>query len=475
MMTRNLLLVAPPPYDLGEKTKSNMSLALLYLAAAARDAEICDNIKIFDFNAPSPSGKTIEHFFELCPDEGIVGINCLFSAIFPTVRKLAQEIRLRRPKQKIVIGGMHPTIFAKEILENCPEFDAVSIGESDNTFPNLLHYLWGECGIDELESVAVRDVNGMVHLIPRKGYIENLDDIPLPGYEYFCFDEYRRDTSNWWSPDGIKISQGYVYLLTSRSCPNKCSFCSMWQVMGTRFRMRSAESVFNEIKFLYEKYGINYFQIMDDTFSLNRQRVIDICKMIIFSGMKVYFDCPNGISVKTLDRELMQIMRQAGFIQMSIAVESGSDFIRNKIMGKKTSKDQIYNAFQWCKEFGIRTRMFLIVGMPEETEETFLETHRLVEEIEADFYGISSVIPIPGTRLYEQCVRDDLFIEKEGFADWTGESMVVMGDGSEISKFSNRQAGPRATDIHIKPYALSVERMKELKQSLVDYVTKTMA
>jgi hypothetical protein len=155
---RNLLLVAPPPFD--KSVLSNMSLALLYLVGAARDAEVCDSIKVFDFNAPRPNGKTIEQFFEICPDEGVVGVNCLFYLNFPTVRELAKEIRRRKPKLKIVIGGMHPTIFAEEIMENCPEFDAVAIGESDNTFPYLLRFLWGECGVETLESVAVRDPLG---------------------------------------------------------------------------------------------------------------------------------------------------------------------------------------------------------------------------------------------------------------------------------------------------------------------------
>lgn len=470
-MKHNLLLVAPPPYDFGEKTMSNMSLALLYLAGAARDAKVCDDIKVFDFNAPSPGGKTIEQFFEVCPDEGIVGINCLFSAIFPAVRKIAQEIRLRKPNVKIVSGGMHPSFFAKDIMENCTEFDAIAIGESDNNFPHLLRYLWGECGIDELESVAVRNSDGSTLLIPRKGYIQNLDNIPFPGYEYFNFNDYRRDTSNWWSPDGIKISSGYVYLLTSRSCPNRCNFCSMWQIMGTRFRMRSAESIFNEIQFLNNTYQINYFQIMDDSFTFNRQRVIDICEKIIFSGMKVYFTCPNGISVKTIDRELIQIMRKAGFIEMSIAVESGSDYIRNKIMGKGTSKEQIYNAYKWCKEFGIKTRMFLIVGMPEETEETIQETRKLIEEIDTDYYAVSSAIPLPGTKLYEQCVKDGLLFEKS-VIDWTGDSKMVMGNGSQISKFAHLQADETVREIHLKPYALTVERMMELKKSLVDFITE---
>jgi radical SAM superfamily enzyme YgiQ (UPF0313 family) len=247
----------------------------------------------------------------------------------------------------------------------------------------------------------------------------------------------------------------------------------MWMVMGTRFRMRSAKSVFDEVKLLYETYGINYFKIMDDTFTFNRQRAVDFCEMIISSGIKAYFETPNGISVKTLDRELIKTMREAGFIIMSVAVESGSDYIRNKIMGKGTSKEQIYNAFEWCREFGIKTNMFIIVGMPEETEETFAETRKLVEEIDADRYGLNSPVPTPGTKLYEQCVKDNLLLDKNAWT-WTGEQKAVMGQGSDISKVFGFKTNPSAEVIHIKPYALSAKRMSELKLSLVNLAAKKL-
>jgi radical SAM superfamily enzyme YgiQ (UPF0313 family) len=463
-MKKNLILVYPPKIKPGYV--GDISLALLYLAGAARDAGVCDYIEVFDFNAPVGAGKTLNDLVakvQQINKEGertIVGINCFHSAIFPSVREIARTLKAKFNEVKIVTGGVHPTLFAEEIINYCPEFDAVSIGESDNDFPKLLSFLYGESATSDLEGVCLRE-DGKPVCKPKLSYIQDLDALPTPGYEFFDYSEYAVDTSEWWDPDGIKISPFCLPLLTSRSCPNKCSFCTNQRVMGERFRARSAESGFGEIKHLYDTYGVNYFKVEDDNLTLDRRRILDICNMVIESGIKVYFDARNGISIKTLDEEVVGLMRRAGFMMISLAVESGSDYIRNEVMGKKVEREQIVKAFKLCRAAGMNTNAYFIIGMPEETEETLQETIDLLLEIETDRIAVFAARPLPGTKLHEQCVRDNLLISKyDENPLWTGETeknthSMIEFHNERIKNFSKRL-------FLIKPYKLSMERLVEI-------------
>lgn len=345
-------------------------------------------------------------------------------------------------------------MFAKEIIDHCLQIDAVAVGEADAVFPDLLRWCFGEIGAEALEGLCLR-IDGKTVMKDRlSGYIQDLDALPRPGYEFYNLKEYEADTAGWWDPDGIGIKPLCMPILTSRACPNRCNFCSAHLMMGSPFRERSAENVFEEIKFLYDVYGANYFRIMDDNFTLNRDRAVRICKMIIESGMKVYFDTRGGLSIRTLDEELIFLMRRAGFTLVSLAVESGSDYIRNQIMGKRVSREKIINAFRLCGEAGMMPRAFFIIGMPEDTEETLRETLELIQDIDSQRISVNLALPVPGTGLYEQCVRDHLLTGgQEEAALWTGE----------VEPMAYLMAGHTNTvEFYIKPYDLSLEKLTQI-------------
>ncbi len=195
-MKKSLILVYPKKISSGYS--GDISLALLYLSGCVRASGFCDYIDIFDFNAPLGAGKTVDDLIKTIGSrhEGltVVGINCLYSAAFPEVRAIAQRIKNEFPNVKTVTGGLHPTLFYNEIMRGCPEIDAVSIGEADADFPNLLRYFFGAAGPDILNNVCLR-VNGEIITKTRNNYIRDLDSLPMPGYEFYNFDEYKTDTS----------------------------------------------------------------------------------------------------------------------------------------------------------------------------------------------------------------------------------------------------------------------------------------
>jgi radical SAM superfamily enzyme YgiQ (UPF0313 family) len=358
---------------------------------------------------------------------------------------------------------MHPTLFASEIIENVPEIDAVSIGESDDSFPNLLRYWYGEASIERLYGVALK-----TGIRPRQGFIKNLDALPT-GYEYFDFGLYKKNTANYWSPDGFRVSDLQMPILTSRSCPNRCNFCSMRLVMGDRCRVRSAENVFNEIRFLYDTYGVNYFRIMDDNFTLYRKRALEICKLLKSSGIKAYFDLANGTSVKAIDEELIAAMREVGFIFISFAIEHGNDFIRNSVMKKRTSKDEIFRACSLAAKYGMNTGCMFIFGMPEETVETSHESMSLLSQLDVDKAALFKAKPLPGTELFEQCKRDNCFSASVNYdALWFGEQDIGLANDTSGTLNYDFHKGIETEAFYIKPYNMSYADMNREYKVFMD-------
>jgi radical SAM superfamily enzyme YgiQ (UPF0313 family) len=139
-MNKNIVLVYPEPYldkNVQRQSAAYFPMSLMYLAGASR--KICDDISIFDF---SLEGNNINCFEKALSNKlpGVVGINCLFSMTIKQVIFLSEFIKNKFPETRVVIGGIHPTIFAEQIMQNCGSIDAVILGEGDDAFPHLLEY-----------------------------------------------------------------------------------------------------------------------------------------------------------------------------------------------------------------------------------------------------------------------------------------------------------------------------------------------
>lgn len=391
-------------------------LSLLYLSGTSRlvaTTHILDlNVAKKDFFQSGKTGKfsyieTVEKEVErIKPD--FVGITCLFSEQFEMVLNIADAVKKIHPSSITILGGMHPTIFYKDILSNCPNVDAVVIGEGEKTLERVL-----TLDMDKWKSIdgfAFKNQQKQILVNTKALFIENLDALPPPAYDLFNFNDYKLDSSGWYNPKKLDIGTS-APVLTSRSCPFKCSFCGMNLVMGTRFRARSAEKVFKEIEYLYNEYNVRYFNIMDDNFTLDKKRIKQLCKYIIDAKMNLSFDMPNGIMTNTLDDDVIDALAEAGFAYCFLAIESGSDFIRNKVMHKQLSLDTIFRVIKSFRRHPqIHLAAFFLMGMPEETRETLDETYDLIEKLDLDSFKMSVATPFPGTKLFDQCLRDDLFL-----------------------------------------------------------------
>jgi anaerobic magnesium-protoporphyrin IX monomethyl ester cyclase len=429
-----------------------LPIGLLYLGAVLKknknEVKILD-LKIFQ-RKENPSmeffdNKIIETIEDFKPD--LIGWGCLYSGNFPDALRFSKLVKKKFNSIPQILGGIHATLYPEEILKNCKSFDYIILGEGEETIIKLIDCLKYKKSLSYVNGIAFRNKN-KIHVNLKSSFIKNIDKIPFPNYELINFEDYYIDTSNYYNPKKQDFKTS-IPIITSRSCPNRCPFCCMWQVMGTIWRERSAKNVVDEIEILYKKYKQRHFSIMDDNFTLNKKRIIEICNEINKRSLDIQIETPNGLSINTLDEEILDAMVSAGLIRISLAVESGSDYIRNKIMKKNLSKEKIIEVFNLIKRKYplLFVNAFFIIGMPEETEETLEDTYNMIKELNPDKTILMNIVPFPKTELFEQALKDKLFI------DFKTKKLFL--DSNRY--FTNYDR------FFIKPYNLSINKLKDFR------------
>ena len=399
------------------------------------------------------------HYFIRDYKPDIIGIGCLFSGAFDSLKKVVRSIKFKYPAVPIVIGGIHPTTLPREILHKYVDIDYIILGEGEQSFLNLIRCLNGNGALTGIDGIAFR-INSAdnICLQPKTSFIADLDALPQVDYSFLNLREYyNMDTSKWYSPNNIKIGQPFP-IISSRSCPQRCSFCSMWLVHGPRFRARSSENVINEIGYLYDIYGANYFQFMDDNMTFDKKRTIEICNGILRKNLNIQFDTPNGLAISRLDKEVIDAMISAGWVWTAVAVESGSDYIRNKVMKKGLSAEKIYEVVsELAKYSNLFIKGFFIAGMPEDTLDTLEETYKMIKELPFDKISVNFPAPYPGTELFKYCMEHNLINYKlEDYID-----IEVSQDGD--------------TYPHFKPHNLNCCDLVDFRKKCFDFMREKRA
>ena len=295
------------------------------------------------------------------------------------------------PDVKIIFGGIGTTFLWEHLLHNFPEIDYAVLGEGEHAFLHLLDCIegGGKKSLEEMPGLAFRQGEEIV-CTGQAEPTHDLDQLPDPA-KYFTFQ----------------------HLVSSRGCPSACSFCGSPKFWGRKVRFHSPAYFANQLEQLYRK-GINFFYISDDTFTLDKDRVISICREIISRKLNItWFAIAR---VNHVDCEMLLWMRRAGCIQISYGVESGSADIR-KALKKNISDKDIERAFNLTVSYGILARAYFIYGSPGESRQTINESIDLMNRIKplsAIFYILEI---FPGTGLYEDFKRrtgkgDDIWLQK---------------------------------------------------------------
>ena len=456
-----VLLIAPyVKLDYNGSTESKNredfipSAALLHLAAVLRG----NNYEpiIVDLNnadVHSQEERYLEYSKKIIVDSlneykpDLVGINCLFSGAFPDVLEFAKTVKSHSPHLKIAVGGIHPTSFPKEILTNCSDINYVAIGEGENAIVALAAAVKAknENLLSSIKSFAYRDKDGVVRINREKNYVEDLNALPMPAWDLIDLNKFEMKLDHYYNPSKLPIKHK-AGIFSSRACPLDCNFCDMFLIMGKKHRKRSVKTIVDEIEFLHKGYNVNYFSFMDDQLTLNKTHIINLCDEIIKRKIKIVFDAPNGLWINSVREEVIAKMVEAGLVRASLPVEHGDEYIRNQVIRKRLDRKKIFEVADLLKKYKVVTTGQFIMGFPEDTHETLSNSYDMMDELQLDKIGCGTLIPYPGTALFDQVVKDKLFID-----NWKLD---------ELWKIPVSNAG----EFVIKPYNMSLDELYKWRE-----------
>jgi anaerobic magnesium-protoporphyrin IX monomethyl ester cyclase len=332
--------------------------------------------------------ETERRIFAASPD--VIGITCN-SGNMDAARLLIS--RLKSHGLPIILGGSHPTVLPEQSI-NYTGADMVAMGEGEHTLRNVMNAVQQGGDFSKIPSLAWKR-NGNVTVNSRGDLIKDIDGLPLP-------DRSLIDRSAYF---------GEV-IMTGRGCPFDCAYCASRNIWGKRVRLRSVESVIHELEILKKEAdtpnarpGRWVVKILDDTFTVNRKRTLDLLDRIVDRRFN-RFEFTGGVRADTLDEVTVQKMAAANFRRVTLGVESGSPRILKMIRKGETNED-VRRAIGLLRGAGIYSHAFFMIGLPGETLEDIELTKKLIMEVRPDHVEINMVTPYPGTDIFQKLMPED--------------------------------------------------------------------
>ncbi|MDP3791580.1 MAG: radical SAM protein [Candidatus Omnitrophota bacterium] len=376
------------------------------------------------------SFKEIEKIIESYgPD--IVGVNNLFTI----QRQNAHEIyKIAKKVNNMIItvaGGAHPTVMPELVLSD-PNTDYVVLGEGERTIIDLVHLLEGRCDLSGLDGFGYRK-DSRIKVLPKKRFIDDLDSLPFPARHLLNMDKYFGLRSS----HGDRRKRRFSPVITSRGCPARCSFCSAYAVWGRSFRPRSCENVIKELKQIKAEYGIEEIMFEDDNLTLDSKRAEAIFDGMVQSRLDMEWDTPNGIAAWTLSECLIDKMKKSGCRTINFAVESGNKDVLDRLIKKPLNLDKVKPLVKYAKSIGLNVGLFLVIGMPGETEDQMWDSFSLSRELGVFTPHISIATPYPGSELYDICKKQNYLCSDFTLDDLHIRSFAVSTpefDGKKLKK-----------------------------------------
>ncbi len=446
-----VLLVNPPFYRFIGFSYEYNPMGLGYIGACLRREGYKADISNFDFpekidphepdmlpfseeygkeykekmdNPNHPIWKEVEKKFgKEKPD--IIGISLMSPQFDQAVytAKLAKKIN---PECITVLGGVHPTVLPRQCLES-EYVDFVSVGEGEIYFVDLVKEIsklkaGQKYDFSTVKSTWWKNDKGKIVANPRGDFIQNLDLLPYPIRDYEKKSEY-----------DFMVSR--VSVLSGRGCPFRCRFCARKPMWGNKVRLRSPESVVDEIEFVYKKYGCRFVMFEDDTFTMNWPRVKKTLEMIKERGLKIKYTVQTRVT--HVHDDLLKLLKETGCTNIAIGVESGNQWILDRIK-KDITLDEVRTAVKKIQNNGMLVSSFFIIGYPWETKEMIQDTENFIKELGSDITHLYMLIPLPGSVLYDEAVAEKRLIPDDWFYYFFQNPNAIRHDNFDNEWFYSR-------------------------------------
>ncbi|HIJ54517.1 MAG TPA: B12-binding domain-containing radical SAM protein [Deltaproteobacteria bacterium] len=350
-----ITLINPPmPYLINDKASPPMGL--MYLGAVLRHAG--HDTEIVDLASTPPED------WQIPGNPDYYGVTAA-TPQYKYACMVKKMIRRQNPGTPIIIGGPHASALPESVLAD--GFDYVVVGEGENAIRKI---------------VEGDKARGIIMAEPP----DDLDALPLPA----------RDLIDILSYSPAMQADKVTTLISSRGCPFKCAFCCK-KVFSPKLRFRSPENVMTEIEDIRNNFGINGFVFLDDTFTLHKKRLKEMCARL--GRAEISWRCHTRVD--QVDKPTLEMLRMSGCTEISFGIESGSQEVLD-LLNKGTSVEQNIAALRNAKDVGLITKMYIGFGWPGDNRDTLEATKKLVDQVSPDQCLMGTFVPLPGSAVWER-------------------------------------------------------------------------
>jgi anaerobic magnesium-protoporphyrin IX monomethyl ester cyclase len=417
----HVTLIRPPfvqPIDSIHHTEGTPPLGMAYLLGSLKDRghEVCaidafgEDINRYAFitNIEAKgiliNGIGAEKIVSKIPQHTeVIAVTCMFSNEWVYTKYIINKIKLRFPKVPIIAGGEHITAESYRSMLSTPALTACALGEGEETINDLVDTLVTGRNLADVLGIAYFDENGNYRKTERRLRMRKLDDIPLPSWEEIPIENYLDAGLG----NGT-LQRRTIPMLASRGCPYTCTFCSSPSMWGIRWVSRKPRLVVDEIKSYITRYNINHIDFYDLTTVINRNWIIEFCKLLISENLGITWSLSSGTRSEALDYEVLDYMKRAGIERITYAPESGSNKTLQRIK-KKVDLEHMATSIRASVKVGIYSRANFIFGLPDQTVFEALESVAYATRLcLLGMYDIACMCfaPYPGSELFERLIRE---------------------------------------------------------------------
>lgn len=383
----------PPAY-------SAPPINFLWLAAVLLEHGV--EVKIVDgYTRSHALEQILEEISEFQPR--IVGYSCFTISLYDTLH-LIRAVKERFPRIASIVGGYHANVSIEELIGE-PAVDFVCHQEGEFLMPELLNQIVHGAPLNELPGLVYREGGDVVRNTSRD-LRRNFDAQPHLPYELLELDAYRP-----WAWNFRPGRDRFVATVTGKGCPLACEFCDISKTEGVTYRRMSYTRVVDELAHMNATHGINQIEFYDPLFTLDTQRVFDVCAEIVRRGLRVTWGCSSTIH-KMRNAELAPRMYEAGCRNIFFGIESGNRDIMANIKAGMTP-EMVREVVRKTQAAGIRAHCSFVFGLEGDTEATVEESIQFALELNPDTVSFSVAQPYPGTKLWDRMIENDYLLTRD--------------------------------------------------------------
>tara|TARA_Y100000310_G_scaffold275823_1_gene292558 strand:+ start:494 stop:2038 length:1545 start_codon:yes stop_codon:yes gene_type:complete len=361
----------------------------------------------------------------------VVGITSMFTSQRKNMHKVVQLVKNVDKEIKVIVGGAHPTSAPESVLSD-NNVDAIIMSEGENSIHPLIDALIKGDDLNKLDGVGFRIGNNCI-INEKKDIIQDLDTIPFPARHLLPMEKYiEAESRHGGHNTGLRATS----FITSRGCQYRCNFCTAFQVFTRVPRMRSADNVVKELQLLVDDYNIEEIYFEDDQI-IAKQRHSGELFDALKDNFNLKWDTPNGVSAWLLNDKILEKMKDSGCYNVNLAIESGNQFVLDKIINKPVKLDQIGSLIKKIRKLGMDVNAFLVVGnIAEDNIETLdqiKDSFKFCRKVRITPH-VSYLTAYPGSAVLDIAKKQGYLIE--GF-DW--DDLMIQKQQIETPEWSTEE------------------------------------